>query len=346
MKKVNWVIILILAVILAGPACNKGVDSASEPIKAQAEDHYTKARRLFLTCDPDRYPEAIKEYQLALNLWDEYPEALAGLAEAISMWRGFNISEKEFGDAYQYAQRALRLNPELSAGYRAMADLSRHRKDYERALRQIDMAVRLEPQNAENLYVKGSSLLTVNPQESLKILLSAQKANPELAKTYFNLASAAHKLGRFDEAISYLNKYQEMVPSDISAYCSIAMIKLAKRGQEKSEPARQQLSNEAAELFKLAIAKGDPQKKPWQIPWLLLAYKTLGSMYLEQNKNQEAIDNFLKAEKIFPADAELQYILGVTYKNMGDRKTAKQHFLRGQEVDPKNENIKKELKGL
>ena len=269
MKKIKWVMLITLVALLAGPGCKKGVESASEPIKKQAEDHYTKARRLFLTCDPDKYPEAIKEYQLALNLWDEYPEALAGLAEAISMWRGFNITEKEFGDAYQYAQRALRLNPELTAGYRAMADLSRHRKDYERALRQIDMAVRIEPQNAENLYVKGSSLLAANPQEAYKVLLSAQKANPDLPKTYYNLASAAQKLGRFDEAISYLSKFQEMVPADISAYCSLAMIKLAKRDKEKSDAVKQQLAVESIELFKLTIAKSDTQKKPWQIQWVL-----------------------------------------------------------------------------
>jgi tetratricopeptide (TPR) repeat protein len=346
MKKIKWLMLISLVAMLAAPGCKKGVESASEPIKKQAEDHYTKARRLFLTCDPDKYPEAIKEYQLALNLWDEYPEALAGLAEAISMWRGFSLSEKEFGDAYQYAQRALRLNPELAAGYRAMADLSRHRKDFDRATRQIDMAVKIEPQNAENLYVKGSSLLASNPQEAYQVLLSAQKANPDLAKIYFNLASAAQKLGRFDEAISFLTKYQELVPSDISATCSLAMIKLAKRDKEKTDDAKAQLDKDAVELFKLTLAKSDTAKKPWQIPWVLLSYKTLAKMDAEQKKYPEAIEYFKKAEGVFPTDFELQFLMGVTYKNMGDKKSANEHLQKALDVAPDNEQVKKALKEL
>jgi tetratricopeptide (TPR) repeat protein len=344
MKKMRKLLLVALAALLIMPACKKGVEGASEPIKKQAEDHYSKARRLFLTCDPDKYPEAIKEYQLALNLWDEYPEALAGLAEGISMFRGFNISEKEIGEAYQYAQRALRLNPELVAGYRAMADLSRHRKDYERALRQIDMAVRIEPNNAENLYVKGSILLTINPKESYQVLVSAVKANPDLAKTYFNLASAAQKLGNFDEAIADLTKYQELVPSDISALCSIGMIKLGKREKETDEAKKQQLGNEAVELFKMTVAKADPGKKPWQVPWVMLSYVTMGKMALEHKDNQTAIDNFKKAENVFAPDAELQYMMAMTYKSMGDKKSAKEHLLKAQDVSPDNEQIKKALK--
>lgn len=113
MNRAKWITIIFATMLLAAPACKKGVNTASDPIKKQAEEHYTNARRLFLTCDPDKYTDAIKEYQLALNLWDEYPEALAGVAEAISMWRGYSMTEQEFGEAYKYAQRALRLNPEL-----------------------------------------------------------------------------------------------------------------------------------------------------------------------------------------------------------------------------------------
>ena len=199
------------------------------------------------------------------------------------MWRGFNLSDKEFGDAYQYAQRALRLNPELAAGYRAMADLSRHRKDDERALRQIEMAIRIEPNNAENLYVKGSALLTSNPKEAYTGLRTPRNRIPDLPKVYFNLASACQKLGNFDEAIGYLEKYQQMVPSDISAYCALAMNKLSKMQNEKDEQKRQELKEQAVELLKFAIAKSDPQQKGYQLHWVLMAYKTLSRIDSEAN---------------------------------------------------------------
>jgi len=346
MKKAKWIIIAVLATLSLGLGCKKGVDTASDPIKKQAESHYTKARRLFLSCDPDKYTEAIKEYQLALNLWDEYPEALAGLAEAVSMWRGFSISEQEFGEAYQYAQRALRLNPDLAAGYRAMADLTRHRGDSERSLRLADMALRIEPKNAENLYVKGSTLLFLNSEQAYKVLLEAKAQNPELAKIYFNLGSAAQKIGRYDDAIKYVETYQQMVPSDIAAYSSIAVNKLGKREKENSVEAKKQLLGEAETLFKLAVAKSDLERKPWQAPWLLLAYKSLARLSIDKNDYAGAIDYLKKAEEINPQDVELQYLFGITYKQMGNRTAAKQRFQKALSIDPKNEEIKKELKTL
>lgn len=346
MQRTRWLMTIFLAGLLLTSACKKGVESASESVKNQAEKHYSKARRLFLSCDPDQYPEAIKEYQLALNLWDEYPEALAGLAEAISMWRGFNLTEKEFGDAYQYAQRALRLNPELAAGYRAMADLTRHRRDNERALRQIEMALRIEPDNAEDLYVKGSALLDINPEEAYKVLLEARNQNPELAKVYFNLASACQKMGRFDEAIGYLEKYQKMVPSDISAYCALGMNKLSKVSKDTPKEQQKALDSEAVALFQTAIAKSSPQQKIWQIPWVLMAYKTMARMDFANGQYQDALAKLKKAEEVYQQDVELQYLLGAIYKKTGDRKSAKEHLLKAQELAPKNEDIKKELKGL
>jgi len=346
MKKAKWLMMICLASLVFAPACKKGVESASEPVKKQAEDHYTKARRLFLACDPDQYPEAIKEYQMALNLWDEYPEALAGLAEAVSMWRGFNLTEKEFGDAYQNAQRALRLNPELAAGYRAMADLTRHRRDNERALRQIEMALRIEPDNAEDLYVKGSALLDINPEEAYKVLLEAKTQNPELGKVYFNLASACQKLGKFDQAIGYLEKYRQLVPSDVSAYCALAMNKLSKISKDTPEDQQKTLDNEAVSLLQMAIAKASPQQKIWQIPWVLMAYKTLARMDFANGKYADALARLKKAEAVYQYDVELQYFFGVLYKKTGDRKSAREHLLKAQELAPKNEDIKKELKGL
>jgi tetratricopeptide (TPR) repeat protein len=346
MKKAKWMVLAVIMALSLSFGCKQGMDTASDPIKKQAESHYTKARRLFLSCDPDKYTEAIKEYQLALDLWDEYPEALAGLAEAISMWRGFSIGEEEFGEAYKYAQRAIRLSPELSAGYRAMADLCRHKGEYERALRLADMALKYEPKNAENLYVKGSAFLTMNPEQAYRLLLEAKNLNPELPKIYLNLGAACQKLGKYDDAIKYLETYQQMVPPDISAYCYIALNKMAKREKETLPEVKKRMLEEAENLFKLAIAKSDREKKPWQSSYVLLAYKSLARLSVDQSNYPAAIDYLKKAEAIYEEDVELQYLFGITYKQMGNRTAAKQHLQKALSIAPSNEDIKKELKSL
>ena len=334
-----------LMVILVS-ACKQGVETASHPLQEQAKEHYFKARRLFLTCNPDNYIKAIEEYKLALDYWDEYPEALAGLAEAISMWRGYSISEEEFGKAYQYAQRALRLNPDLADGYRAMADLFRHRRDYERALRLIETAIALDPDNAENLYVKGSALLAINPQEAARVLIEAQKLNPELPKIYFNLASAAQKLGEYDRALSLLEKYQKMVPSELSAYCSMGMVLLSKRIKEEKPEVKKQLLDQAIEKFKTVSALANIKEKPWQTSWVLLSYKTLANIYLEEKDYQSALDWLKKAEEITEQDSQIYYLYGMVYKEQGKKSLAKKYLKKALELSPDSEEVKKELEAL
>jgi len=340
----KWII--FWGLVIFSFACKQGVETASQPLQEQAKEHYLKARRLFLTCNPDNYLKAIEEYNLALEYWDEYPEALAGLAEAISMWRGYSISEEEFGKAYQYAQRALRLNPDLADGYRAMADLFRHRRDYERALRLIETAIELDPDNAENLYVKGSALLAINPQEAARVLIEAQKLNPELPKIYFNLASAAQKLGEYDRALSLLEKYQKMVPSDISAHCSIGMVLLSKRSQESDPEIKKQLLDQAIEKFKTVSALANIKKKPWQTSWVLLSYKTLANIYLEDKQYQTALDWLKKAEGITDQDPHIYYLYGMVYKAQGKKSLAKKYLKKALELSPDSEEIKKELEKL
>ncbi len=344
MKKI--IIALCAGILLFSITCKKGVETASTPLQQQAKEHYLKARRLFLTCNPDNYPEAIKEYKLALSYWDEYPEALAGLAEAISMWRGYSLGEKDFGTAYRYAQRALRLNPNLADGYRAMADLFRHRRDYERALRLIETAIELDPDNAENLYVKGSALIAINPQEAARVLIQAQKLNPELPKIYFNLASAAHKMGEYDRAIELLKKYQSMVPSDVATYCSMGMVYLSKKDKETDPKKKEQYLNQAMELFKKTYALSDTKNKPWQISWVLLSLKTLAKIELDRKNYQIALDWLKKAENVYNKDYEIYYIYGVIYKKLGKKSLAKKNLQKALELNPDAEEVKKELEGL
>jgi tetratricopeptide (TPR) repeat protein len=344
MFKSKLITVFCMVVIIGSVSCKKGMEDASDPLKKQAEEHYTKARQLFLTCDPDNYPKAAEEYQLALKYWDEYPEALAGLAETISMLRGYNINEEEFGKAYQLAQRSLRLNPKLGAGYRAMADLFRHKKENDRALRQIELAIKYEPNSAENLYVKGSSLMESDPVKAYKILKDAVVKNPDLPKTYFNLASAAQKLGLYDESIATLQKYLTMAPSDVSAYTSLGMVYLNKMQKDpQKDPAYR---TKSIEQFKIALAKADPQKKPWQFSWTVLSLKTLAQLSIEDKKYPEALEYLKKAEAFFDKDPEVYFLYGMVYKDSGNKALAKENLEKALTLAPDAKEIQQALKEL
>jgi tetratricopeptide (TPR) repeat protein len=323
-KSIRWwryVLPAALAVGLLG-SCSKSGEPKLDPLQEKAQEHYLSGRRLFLTCNPHNYPLAAREFEQALALWDEYPEAQAALAETYSMWRGFYLTDEDYKQAEKFAQRSIRLNPKLSAGYRALADLLRHRKDSEGALSQIDTAIQLDPRDAENYYVKGSILISTKLPEARDNLMQAMKLNPDLAKTYFNLGTVLQQLKDYERAEKTLLDYQKMVPDDVAGYTSLGMLYY--------EMGR--LDNAKAQFEKVITKSGqDPQEQVWQYK----AYLTLGEI-AAKNKDQydQALSYFDQAIKIFDESADAHYERGLIFMKKGDKKQARQALEKAVQFKP------------
>ena len=303
-------------------ACGKSGDPKLDPLQEKAQEHYLAGRRLFLTCSPHNYPLAAREFEQALALWDEYPEGLAALAETYSMWRGFSLTDDEFNQAQKFAQRAIRLNPKLAAGYRAQADLLRHRRDFEGALGQIDTAIQLDPRDAENYYVKGSILIATKLEEARDNLARAMSLNPDLAKTYFNLGTVLQQLKDYPRAEKTLLSYQKMVPDDIAGYTSLGML--------YHEMGRME---EAKAQFEKVITKGgsEPQEQVWKYK----AYLTLGEMAAEQKEGyDQALSHYDLALKIFPESGDAYYGRGLIFLKKGDKKQAREALEKAVQLKP------------
>jgi len=319
----GWICFLpaIVAVGMLG-ACSKSSEPKLDPLQEKGQEHYLAGRRLFLTCNPHNYPLAAREFEQALALWDEYPEALAALAETYSMWRGFSLTDEDYKQGEKFAQRAIRLNPKLAAGYRAMADLLRHRRDYEGALSQIDTAIQLDPRDAENYYVKGSILISTQLPEARDNLMQAMKLNPDLAKSYFNLGTVLQQLKDYPRAEKTLLAYQKMVPEDVAGYTSLGMLYY--------EMGR---LDEAKTQFEKVITKSgqDPQEQIWRYK----AYLTLGEI-AAQNKDQydQALSYFDQALKIFDESAEAYYERGLIFLKKGNKKQAREALGKAVQLKP------------
>jgi len=316
--------VILPAVVTLGllGACSKSSEPKLDPLQEKAQEHYLAGRRLFLSCNPHNYPLAAREFEQGLALWDEYPEALAALAETYSMWRGFTITDEEYNQAEKFSQRAIRLNPKLSAGYRAEADLLRHRHDYEGALGQIDTAIQLDPRDAENYYVKGSILITSKLEEARDNLSQAMKLNPDLAKTYFNLGTVLQQLKDYPGAEKTLLLYQKMVPDDIAGYTSLGML--------YQETGR---TDEAQVQFEKVITKGgqNPQEQLWKYK----AYLMLGEIVGEKKGNyDQGLAYFDQALKIFAESGDAYYGRGLIFLKKGDNKEARAALEKAVQLKP------------
>jgi tetratricopeptide (TPR) repeat protein len=317
---------LVLALVSCGlglVSCHEKKGVAEDPLKDKAREKYAEGRRLFLTCDPNNYSEAQRLFEESLAYWDDYPEANAAWAETISMWYSFLIPQELFEQAYMRAQRAVRLDPNLDMGYRAMADLFRHHRDEQTgeyqtryALDVIERALKIAPNSAENLYVKGSIYLAVDPQKAVEILNQARAVNPDLGKTYFNLSSAHQMMAEqltskhgkdpqepapnqdqivknYDKAIEYLKTYQKLVPGDLGGYCSLGTVYLLNRNVAEAE-----------KMFQKTVSvsqKADISQNRWKI----VAYYKLAEIAGVNNKDLGAARLYLeRALELAPKNAQ------------------------------------------
>lgn len=71
--------------------------------------------------------------------------------------------------------------------------------------------------------------------------------------------------------------------------------------------------------------------------------KTIGRTYLNENKLSEALDIFVKILMDYPDDLETILILAGFYLAGGDGKTAKDLYLRAQQLDPQSMNIQRQI---
>ncbi len=284
--------------------------SFKTPEMQRAEKLYKEGRRLFLTCDPNNYEDALNYFNEALSINSDYAEALAASAETISMWQAYRMNEPAFENAMHRAQRATRLAPELDMGYRAAADIYRHHRnpetgnvDTEYALDMIERALELNPRSAENLYVQGSIYLAKDPMKAVEILEKGKKMNPDLGKVYFNLASA-HKLiadriytqkqkmksegqkvsedmdrdmnTHYAAAEKNYRTYQELVPGDLGGYCALGIVYLHQGKTEKAE----EMLNKTVTI--------NPNPDPSQFKWLTKAYYHLASIAQRSGNPEDA----------------------------------------------------------
>ena len=133
-------------------------------------------------------------------------------------------------------RRAVDLKPNSDQGHRRLARVYVHVGFFEEALRQADIALAINPSNAQALNSQAQALLWMGKdEEALAVLLSIPgPVLPELVEA--NTAFALLRLGKREDAWLHLRRAQSKYPNDPSgALSGIEAILLA-----ESEPLKAQ----------------------------------------------------------------------------------------------------------
>ena len=191
-------------------------------------------------------------------------------------------------------------------------------RDPDKAISELEEAVRLDPRNAHfNSDLGHEYLLQKKINEAIQQFRKAAEINPKYIKARANLARALAIEGKTMEAIREMAKVVELVPNRPEGHYFIGQC-LADRGE----------LGRAAGAFEHTI-KCDPN--------FAEAHYALGMIYASQGRSgaKKAIPRFETVIKLVPNNPKPYFELGRIYHALGDTEKAIDYLVKAASINPK-----------
>ncbi len=267
--------------------------------------------------------KAQDEEHTAINLAPDSEEAVATLAMFYS----------EEGDAAKAAD-TLSTIPEASRSaklYLMLGGTYDQQKDYKKSIDAYQHAIALDRDNLDA--IRGLAEALLNDGQTAKALQQFQviaDANPEDARTYARIAEIYRRQGKLDQALQSLKKAQSMVKDSDQISYGIAEIYQA---QGRYDDAIQQLQA----LLKSSENKTAQDEQDNRSIFL----ERLGTVYRDNNQEQQAIDTFRQMLSLGDDSAKRGYQeLIDTYREAKDWQKATEVAKEATEKLPNDRDLK------
>lgn len=151
-------------------------------------------------------------------------------------------------------------------------------------------------------------------QQGIKELQAALKIYPSYSEALSQLAVAYYKTADYPNAVKYSESALKLNPNDI-----ITINNLGSSLFQIGKP------EEAMVYYQKAIQLNPRYEDGWM---------NIGSINGMMQKYDEAIDAFNNALAINPKNARAYYFISVTYRNMGNEKSANEFLQKAKMLDP------------
>jgi TolB-like protein len=203
----------------------------------EAYDTYLRARNLMYATPVQQfdYPQAQQLLERAIQLDPEFAFAYGELARlhAGAIWTGMDASDARAAAAAKAIEHAVRLRPDaaethIAAGYYHYWA----RRDYPRALHELEQARAQLPGSAEVLHVIGLIQRRVGEVGyAIESFSSAAQRDPARSLSFTYLAESLAALGRFPEANRAYQNALARLPSDAYTLRTYGDMHVAWRGR-------------------------------------------------------------------------------------------------------------------
>jgi tetratricopeptide (TPR) repeat protein len=256
-------------------------------------------------------------------------------------------SKGDFIGARDAARKSLSAS-DTPAAHRLLGDLDERLGDPLEAVREFEIAARMDPSEQNYLEWGAELLLHKAPQPAAQVFEKGSTEHPESAKLLAGLGAALYAAGSFEEGALRLCAASDLNPADPAPYLFLGeMEKSAPAAlpcaQEKlARFAKQQPENPhanyyyAVTLWKQERGEGTPsnrsrteallEKAIKADPNFAEAYVQLGMLHASRGDFQIAIDNFKRAIAVNPTLSDAHYQLSLAYKRTGDEAKAHQEI--------------------
>ena len=217
--------------IMAELQVNIGYQSLgqSSPIQTKslkAYEKFLKGFEIYFRRTEEDILYARKIFKEAIALDPEYGAAyvMLGHTHLDDIW--YNRTKdraKSLQTAEQLAQKAIELTGQDDFNLRLLSSIFMLRKQYDKAIIEIQKAIELSPNSAQSYFVYGTVLrFAGRNDEAIPIFKKAIRLNPVTPITYLNMLAWAYFYNeQYEEAIPLWNKTIELNPDYLFAYVGL-----------------------------------------------------------------------------------------------------------------------------
>ena len=246
-----------------------------------------------------RYKDAIKYYELAIDIGEKAPEIYYNIYKLYKL-----IGSKS--KANSYLAKLLKLKPEDTETKIEFAKLLLERGDIDEANEYISEVLKFKPDCIDALVLKAKVLDKKGDKKGLiRIYKKILNIEPENKTILYNLAILEYELNNMDKALSYLKKYIKKEPKDKDAHELLFQIYKVKKMEEMA-------FEEAKNLISIS-------------PQLIYPYYFIFHYLWPKGRCDEIISFVNKGLRYNPKNIALREYLVLCYLNKGKDALAMKH---------------------
>jgi tetratricopeptide (TPR) repeat protein len=220
-------------------------------------------------------------------------------------------TQKQYVEAVQQLERATSVDPTNDQAFYNLAIVHMEMRKFERAKEDLSRAVSAAPQNAAYQEKLGTVLIELKDWSGAKKAFEKTvELEPSLFKAYFKLGQVLEELDNQQDALRRYTEAIEKGPSFLPAYNALGglyadlgyldhSVQVCQSALKVAQPG----SDEAAKIHNL-----------------------LGTVYQQQKKYDDAIQQFRQALEISPGLRDAVFSIGWTYAMQGNKEEAKRYL--------------------